>query len=205
MEVGPGSGIYLPLLADRFGTVIASDIENAYLTEAKKIAIIKPNIQIVSDDITRSLHKNESADFLLCSEVIEHISNSQDALREIARILKPGRIAIISTPQRYAPLELAGKIAFLPGFISLARIIYREPILSTGHINLLTEAGIRKQFEAAGLRAIESSKFGMYIPILAEFGGEAGLRLEKWIESAIQKTPWDWLLWTQCYAVERNS
>ena len=39
-----------------------------------------------------------SFDALLCSEVIEHVFEPDDTLREIARVLKPGAMGIFSTP-----------------------------------------------------------------------------------------------------------
>ena len=73
-----------------------------------------------------------------CAEVIEHIADAHAALCGLEKLLKPGGTLILSTPQRYSPLELCAKIAFLPGFIQLVRLIYREPILETGHIKVLT-------------------------------------------------------------------
>lgn len=45
---------------------------------------------------------NASFDKVVCSEVLEHIPDYQGALREIARILKPGGVAAISVP-RFVP------------------------------------------------------------------------------------------------------
>lgn len=41
-----------------------------------------------------------SQDFVLCTDVIEHVSNCDDFLIEINRILKPGGRAVFSTPVR---------------------------------------------------------------------------------------------------------
>ena len=35
VEIGPGSGIYLPLLCDLFEEVVAADVEDAFLARAR--------------------------------------------------------------------------------------------------------------------------------------------------------------------------
>ena len=83
--------------------------------------------ELVWDDITDSHFTDAEFDLVLCSEVIEHIPDGPAALREIRRILDPEGVLVLSTPQRYSLLEVASKVAFLPGFIQVARRVYREP------------------------------------------------------------------------------
>jgi len=203
LEIGPGSGIYLPVLARYSDRVYAVDIEAAYLEEAKQATRSLENIEFRLDDITQSSLPEDYFDLILCTEVIEHIADSAAALKEIGRILKPGGIAIISTPQKYSPLELTAKIAFMPGIISIVRLIYNEPVLETGHINLLTETSARKQLAAARLDIIRHDKSGVYIPLIAEFTGMLGLKLEARLERALNNTALDWLLWTQYYITRK--
>ena len=73
-------------------------------------------------------------------------------MAEMRRVLAPSGVLIMSTPQKYSPLELFSKLAFLPGIIDVVRWIYKEPILETGHINLMTKQMLRDQLERAGLR-----------------------------------------------------
>jgi SAM-dependent methyltransferase len=55
------------------------------------------DIDIVSD-ITEIPVENNSYDAILCTEVIEHVPNPIDAVKEMGRILKPGGTIIISSP-----------------------------------------------------------------------------------------------------------
>jgi len=205
LEIGPGSGIYLPVLARNAAQVVAVDIENAYLDQAKLASRSLANLEFRLDDITRSSLTDDSFDLILCTEVIEHIADSAAALKEIGRILKPGGIAIISTPQKYSPLELTAKIAFMPGIINIVRLIYNEPVLETGHINLLTQTAAREQITAAQLQIIQHDKSGVYIPFIAEFTGKLGLKFEAQLEKALNNTVLDWLLWTQYYITRKPS
>jgi 2-polyprenyl-3-methyl-5-hydroxy-6-metoxy-1,4-benzoquinol methylase len=203
LEVGPGAGGYLPVLAEIATEVVAADVEEAYLQQARKLAETLAGLKCVKDDITRSGLPPERFELVLCTEVIEHISDSPAALGGLHRALAPGGTLILSTPQRYSPLEVCARVAFLPGVIQLVRWIYREPIIETGHINLLTEAALEKQIEDAGFRVEERYKLGFYLPLLAEFGGNPGLRVLRWLERKLRDSRLSWLLWTQCYLLRK--
>jgi 2-polyprenyl-3-methyl-5-hydroxy-6-metoxy-1,4-benzoquinol methylase len=199
LEVGPGSGVYLPTLCEIFTNVYGTDIEPAYLDHSRPLQEKYTHLSLIVDDITNSKLPVHSFDLILCTEVIEHIFDSKSALSEMYKLLKPGGILILSTPQRHSPLELAAKIAFLPGVIQLVRLIYREPILDSGHINLMTETEVTKQLHSAGFEIEERHKTGLYLPLLAEFTRHKGLKLEKSLEKQIRGGMLDWLLWTQYF------
>ena len=199
LEVGPGSGVYLPLLSGLFDHVFATDIELAYLRFAAPLASEFPNLQLLADDITASKLQPRCFDLILCTEVVEHIADARAALAGIRRLLKPGGVLVLSTPQPYSPLELAGKVAFLPGIIELVRLIYRESIMDTGHINLMSARNLEKQLIELGFDIVERYKSGLYLPLVAEFAGQYGLKLEQWLEEQLRGGPAEGLLWTQYY------
>jgi SAM-dependent methyltransferase len=202
LEVGPGSGVYLPVLSGLFKEVVAVDIEVAYLKYLQRLVLSLHNVRLVMDDIRNSGLINSSFDLILCSEVVEHIRESTLAIHEMYRLLKPNGILILSTPQRWSVMEVTAAIALLPGVIDLVRLVYREPILEMGHVNLLTEGDITSSLEEAGFRIVEKAKSGMYVPILAEFAGRFGLWLERRLESKLRGGLLDCLLWTQYYIAE---
>ncbi len=197
LEVGPGSGVYLPLLSELAATAVASDIEPAFLERAREIAAGRSNIEVVLDDIVDSGLPSRSFDLVLCSEVIEHIPAPLAALESMHRILRPGGRLLLSTPHRYSPLELAGRVAFLPGVVAVVRRIYREPVLPTGHISLMSGGAMRRALSAAGFTIERSWATGVYLPLVAELAGRAGLRLEQRLEPALAGGPLAGLLWTQ--------
>ena len=202
LEVGPGAGGYLPILQQEAKHVTASDIELDYLNYIKEKFKTEQCFHYITDDITNSNQQENSFDIILCTEVIEHIPNSQLALNELARLLKPQGRLILSTPQRYSPLELTAKIAFLPVIIQIVRFIYGEAIIETGHINLLTEKQLKEQLKNANLEIEKEYKCGFYIPFLAEFTGSLGLKIEQYLEKKLRGTYLDFLLWTQCYVLQ---
>ena len=199
LEVGPGRGVYLPLLTELFDEVVATDVEEAFLDHARTLAAQHANLAVVPDDITSTNLDAQSFDVVLCSEVVEHIADSPAAFRGMRRVLRSGGFLVLSTPQRHSPLELVGRVAFLPGIITIVRSVYREPILATGHINLLTPRQAREQLAGAGFEVTRSGQSGVYVPIVAELTGTIGLKLEQWLERKLTGTRLSPLLWVQYY------
>ena len=202
IEIGFGAGIYLPALAEIFAQVVASDLEQAHLDHARSIAAKYPNLELVRDDITDSRLPPHSFGLALCSEVIEHIPGTERVLAGIHRLLEPGGTLVLSTPQRWSLMELSAKVAFLPGIVQMVRLIYGEPVFHMEHTNLMTAAEIELQLGNAGFRIRERYKSGMYIPLIAEFGGERARRFEEWIERRVRGHALDSVLWTQYYVAE---
>jgi 2-polyprenyl-3-methyl-5-hydroxy-6-metoxy-1,4-benzoquinol methylase len=204
LEVGPGSGVYLPILSALFDEVVATDVEEAFLDRARTLAIQHPNLEVRRDDITASRLEPQSFDTVLCSEVIEHIDDSRAALTGMHRALRPGGFLVLSTPQRYSPLEVCGRIAFHPAVLPLVRMAYREPILPTGHINLMTRSETSRQVREAGFEILRTAQSGVYIPFVAELGGRPALRLEQALERRMAGGRWGGLLWVQYCVAQRR-
>lgn len=202
LEIGFGSAIYLPVLAEIYDKVVASDVQLEYLNYANTLVDRYPNLILVADDIMHTELPQTAFDLVLCTEVIEHIFDSLSVFKTIRGLLKPGGTLILSTPQRWSPRELVAKIAVMPGIISLVRIIHREPVFDSGHINLMTHKQIASQLQEAGFRIRKCFESGMYLPVIAEFMGFTGLRMEKLLESKIRGVVRYWLLWTQYYIAD---
>jgi hypothetical protein len=114
------------------------------------------------------------------------------------RLLRPDGVLILSTPQPYSPLEVFGKIAFLPGVIQFVRWVYKEPIIETGHINLMSRRELARQVTDAGLTIRETELAGVYLPGVAEALGDRALRWEQALEPRLRaRDALSWLLWTQ--------
>jgi 2-polyprenyl-3-methyl-5-hydroxy-6-metoxy-1,4-benzoquinol methylase len=204
LEVGPGSGVYLTTLAQLYDKVVATDVEEAFLDHARTVAARCPNLSVRRDDITASGLEPQSFDTVLCSEVIEHIGDSHAALDGMYRALRPGGFLVLSTPQRYSPLEVCSRIAFHPIVLPFVRIVYREPILPTGHVNLLTRSEAFRQLRDAGFEILRTGQSGVYIPVVAEIGGRLALRLERRLERRMAGGRLGGLLWVQYYVARRR-
>ena len=205
LEIGPGSGIYVPALLAAHAGVTVTDIEAQHLAHVQSKYGHEANLRVTADNITHSALPAAHFDTILCTEVIEHIADTAPVLAALLRLLKPGGRLILTTPQKYSTLELCCRIAFLPGIIDLVRRIYREPILETGHINLMTRAQVAAALDTAGFAVERSAVMGMYVPLLSEFGGQAAARLAQWLEGVLRGGPLQGLLWTQCVVARQKA
>jgi 2-polyprenyl-3-methyl-5-hydroxy-6-metoxy-1,4-benzoquinol methylase len=202
LEIGFGAGIYLRALARHYDEVVGTDLNDGQLKYVRTRTADLPNLQVLVDDITDSQLPARSFDLVLCSEVLEHIPDTSRAIAGIRTVITPGGLLILSTPQRYSLMELACKVAFLPGVINIVRRVYREAVFETGHISLMTERQMRQTLKSAGFQIRQQFKSGLYLPLLAEFAGTGGMRFERWLEERLRDGPLSWTLWTQYYVAE---
>jgi len=61
-------------------------------------------------DLTRLPFKDETFDLVICSEVLEHIPDNMAAIKELVRVLKPGRNLVVSVP-RFLPERICWAIS----------------------------------------------------------------------------------------------
>ena len=101
------------------------------------------------EDIKKTSLDNESADLIVASEVLEHITNYELAVKEIWRTLKPGGTAIISVPYDtnlsfWKPLFFVQ--CLIQGYIFNDKY-YKE---KCGHVNHFSPTSIKNKFEKTG-------------------------------------------------------
>ncbi len=202
LEIGFGAGVYLPALAENYREVTASDLDQAHLEHARRLLVTHPNVRLLTDDITDSKLPAASFDLILCSEVLEHIPDTERVIAGIRRLLAPDGFLLLSTPQRHSLMELACKVALMPGVIGIVRRIYGEAVFETGHINLMTEPELIRTLTAHGFTIREQFKSGLYLPLIAEFGGASGLRLAQSLEARLRRGYLSFALWTQYYVAQ---
>jgi 2-polyprenyl-3-methyl-5-hydroxy-6-metoxy-1,4-benzoquinol methylase len=202
LEIGFGAGVYLRALAAHYKEVVGTDLNQDQLEYVRARTADLTNLRVIFDDITESQLPPRCFDLVLCSEVLEHIPDSVRAIAGIQRVIAPGGLLIVSTPQRYSLMELACRLAFMPGIIELVRRIYGEAVFETGHISLMTERQMRRALASAGFHIREHFKSGLYLPLIAEFGGINGMRAERWLEARLRRSRLSWALWTQYYVAQ---
>ena len=92
IDIGAGAGAFSQRMADLGYEVTALDIDNE--------KFIPSEVPFIEADINRGilLTGDKKYDAAFCLEVVEHVENPWSLLREIYRILKPGGLLILSTP-----------------------------------------------------------------------------------------------------------
>jgi SAM-dependent methyltransferase len=200
LEVGVGCGVFTEALAAAGRRVSAVDINPAFLDNVAAIDAVDTHLK----DATRPLELGDH-DLAICSEVLEHVppESSQAMLDSLYGALRPGGSLVLTTPQRFASVELVARLFRFKPILALARRLYGSAD-ELGHINLLTAGQLEKQIAKAGFTVAARRRFGFYLPVVAEFGGKPGAALLRGIEAAIRPLPViRGLLWTQGYVLRR--
>lgn len=108
LDVGCGPGAYTLRMAADYDSVVGMDVDR---TRVEAFARgIPPGRQIAAmvGDAEHMPYPDESFDAVTAIEVLEHISNLPACLREVHRVLKPGGIFFLTTPNRWFPVETHG-------------------------------------------------------------------------------------------------
>ena len=98
---------------------------------------------------------SEQAGVVVCSEVLEHLSRPERAVSEIARVLKPGGVALITTPNFGRLQTRLRALRGRPPHRLDAEVAEREEIGHDGHRQLLSTEEVRGLCEGAGMSIID--------------------------------------------------
>ncbi len=104
LNAGCGEGLYCPLIESFPGV---DRIENIDLSLPASLLRSHPDPRhrIAAGSLTALPYGDSEFDCCLCTEVIEHIPDHEQAVRELARVVKPGGILLASVPQNPAPWD----------------------------------------------------------------------------------------------------
>ena len=114
LEVGCGLGHLLTWLTDRY-QVTGTDVNPWALDEARRNVPQGQFFQLSAQD----MHPLEDASFqiMIAKHVVEHLPEPDQALREFSRLLAPGGLLLLATPNLDSPMRPRKKEAldWLPG------------------------------------------------------------------------------------------
>jgi SAM-dependent methyltransferase len=142
LDVGCGTGVLLARLKSERRELYGFDISPTGVRIAKTI---NKDTNLFVADARHMPFKSNSFDYIICTEVLEHIEGD-DAIRECYRVLRANGSALFSVPN--------------------GRGSYR---LGTGHVRYFTFKSFTSFLEQAGFEIISGCSWGLYIPILAPF------------------------------------
>ena len=99
LEIGAGIGNMTLHLVPR-STYWATDINPSYLDSLERLKINRPYLRVAGLDATdaASFPAGESFDTVICLNVVEHLADDQQALRNIWNALEEGGRAIVLVP-----------------------------------------------------------------------------------------------------------
>jgi 2-polyprenyl-3-methyl-5-hydroxy-6-metoxy-1,4-benzoquinol methylase len=176
VDVGTADGLMLNLLQKRMSSVtfLGFDLSLELLQANPANDLLKSQ----SDALCMPV-RSGSADAVIATAIIEHVPDPDMMMRECARMLRPGGLLIVTTPD-----PMMEKISSSIGLLKEA-----------GHNETLNLAQLCERAETAGFQVIEAKKF-MFSPV--------GFPAEKLIERGMRATKLDLVMANQLLVVRKN-
>ncbi len=105
LDAGCGRGFYLKAISlyNSPKEICGIDINPSYLEKAKKLCAGDKRVKIAQASIYTLSYPNSYFDFIICSEILEHLTGDEKALSELNRVLKPGGSLVITVPHHNFP------------------------------------------------------------------------------------------------------
>jgi SAM-dependent methyltransferase len=106
LDAGCGAGEYVAEFARHGWDAHGIEYQDTKLRLAQQN--LSEPWRVQKGDLQALVQPNESFDVVLLNEVLEHVPDDRLALREVARILRPGGQLFIFSPNRWYPFESHG-------------------------------------------------------------------------------------------------
>jgi GT2 family glycosyltransferase/ubiquinone/menaquinone biosynthesis C-methylase UbiE/glycosyltransferase involved in cell wall biosynthesis len=100
LDVASGEGYGSALLAGVARSVVGVEVDPAAVRHARA-AYDRPNLRFLEGDATRMQLPDACVDAVVSFETLEHLQDQEAFLAEIRRVLRPGGLLLISTPDRH--------------------------------------------------------------------------------------------------------
>jgi SAM-dependent methyltransferase len=156
VDVGCGDGFALAIAAERNAGhhFTGLDWSAGSLTQAAA-----RGLDVLRAAIDTSLPiRSCSVDVVIMSEVIEHLVDTDSAMEEVHRILKPGGSLLLSTPNLAAWFNrglLAVGVQPVFSEVSLRQVFGRPGAQVAGHLHMFTRRALVEFLAAYGLESTE--------------------------------------------------
>jgi len=104
LDCGCGSGGYVETLVGAFGCdAYGVEFDHGKVTAAHKHDILRDRVS--QGNIEALNHESNTWDYVMLNEVLEHVPNDRKAVAEVYRVLKPGGLLLVFSPNRWFPFE----------------------------------------------------------------------------------------------------
>jgi 2-polyprenyl-3-methyl-5-hydroxy-6-metoxy-1,4-benzoquinol methylase len=150
IELGCGTGTNLELFNRDNVVVGVEGLPDAvnFVNDQLRIPAIQANLE---EPLT--FVENESYEWVICLDVLEHLMNPFSLMTEMKRILIPRGRAIINVPNH---LEIKGRTKILFGSgLDVHNYFPESEEWNNPHVRFFTHGGILKMFQRSGFNVVE--------------------------------------------------
>lgn len=112
IDIGCASGRQVFKLSSKVKNATGVDISKEYIKHAKITAKERniKNCKFLVSKVENLPFKKNTFDFMLCSEVLEHVEDLEKSFKELSRVLKKDGYAILTVPNLNSDGSLVGRI-----------------------------------------------------------------------------------------------
>lgn len=172
LEAGCGPAATAHVLAKEGWSVAGVDVTETAITEARSaFERAGLDIDLRLGDVRELPFEEGGFDLLYAGGVVEHFVETEQALREFARCLRPGGVAVVTVPAftwSWPYLAFRGNVPAVPG-LERAAAWAQFKLLSGrfavyGYERSFTRRRLRRMMERCGF-AVRISCFDTYLPL----------------------------------------
>ena len=143
LDVGTGSGALGKALKEQRGCIVDGITYNG--DEAQLAAPNYRNVLVL--DLERQPVGAELStaqyDYVVCADVLEHLRNAQDVLKNLGQLLKPGGKVVVSVPN-------VSHLGVILGLTASRFVRTREGLLDSTHVHFMDRQALLQLVQSAG-------------------------------------------------------
>lgn len=153
LDIGCGVGAFVRRLREFSPRVAGIDVDAERVTEGGREL---PDLALAVGE--RMPFRDGAFDVVLLHEVLEHVTDDRETMREAHRVLAPGGRAVIFCPNRFYPFETHGVFLgkrYVFGNMPLVNYL-PDPVRDrlVPHARAYTKRGLARIYRRAGLRPL---------------------------------------------------
>jgi 2-polyprenyl-3-methyl-5-hydroxy-6-metoxy-1,4-benzoquinol methylase len=171
LDVGCSNGLYLLLLhslksKSGFFCGIELNFDRVFFASKLRDHLKAGGVTFCTGDAETLCFSDNTFDFVTCTEVIEHLKKPEMCIKEVLRVLKPGGVAVFTTPngdnliQKIGQLKRRIKQVFTDKKIPSQSNIDFEPI-DTEHISVKNVKIWKNIFKNIGFEILALKRLGL--------------------------------------------
>ncbi len=152
MDLGCGSGAAVPHLRSLGFDIVGVDFSPEMLAHAHHDFAGDGGVRFCRSDAESLPFASESFDHLVCLGLLEYLGDHERAVREAARVLRPGGTAVFSIPNGISPYHLTRGMAF--GLWRWGKSLMGKPPVRPPKRNMAVPRRFRRVLRDAGLEPL---------------------------------------------------
>lgn len=123
LDYGCGTGDHITVpLAQMGHEVLGVDVHGPSIVEARRRYTLQ-NLAFREGSIQELLSGDRAFDVIICSEVLEHLPCPASFLGQLRQLVRPGGVAIITTPNGYGSYEMLHRLQRALGWLGLHQLM----------------------------------------------------------------------------------